>query len=43
MDKQTEGKIKWRKNTNFNDTRTLIKKLKTEAPVLSTIVDYGGH
>lgn len=26
----------------MNDTKYIIRKLKTEAPVLSTIVDYSG-
>lgn len=26
----------------MNDTKNIIRKLKTEAPVLSTIVDYSG-
>ena len=26
-----------------NQTQTIIRKMKTEVPVLSTIVDYGGR
>lgn len=26
----------------MNDTKNIIQKLKTEAPVLSTIIDYSG-
>ena len=34
--------MKWRKNPPMNETRTLINQARTDAPVLSAIVDYGG-
>ena len=30
------------KTSDFNQTKTIVKKMKTEVPVLSTMLDYGG-